>query len=112
MHEEELPLILIVEDEQSIRQILCSALEDEYRILQAEHGRAALELIDAHPELTMVLTDVMMPLVDGIELICAIRERSLLLPVVVMTAYDKHQHVLAALRTARTTSCPSPSSLI
>ena len=60
--------ILIVEDEQPVRDMLTMLLEDDgYEVLQAIHGEQALALVSRHrPDL--VISDVMMPVLDGIEL--------------------------------------------
>jgi CheY-like chemotaxis protein len=90
--------ILVVEDEIEIRRMLADALSSDYEVLQAEHGLAALELIDGGALLDMVLTDLVMPRMDGLGLTSTIQAQSPLLPVVVMTAHDDRQQILAALR--------------
>jgi CheY-like chemotaxis protein len=68
------PSILIVDDEPSIRNILASILEDEgFRVSTAGNGREALDLAKQAPP-DIVLTDLMMPIVDGYQLIDGIRE--------------------------------------
>jgi two-component system, chemotaxis family, chemotaxis protein CheY len=57
--------ILIVDDDESIRQFIEMALTDRgYEIVTAEHGRAALESIAAHPP-DLILLDMRMPVMDG-----------------------------------------------
>jgi two-component system, chemotaxis family, chemotaxis protein CheY len=57
--------ILIVDDDESIRQFIEMALADRgYEIVTAEHGRAALERIAAHPP-DLILLDMRMPVMDG-----------------------------------------------
>jgi CheY-like chemotaxis protein len=81
--------VLVIDDD--IRNIfsLASALE-EYGIelSYAESGRAGLEVLDAQPEVDVVLVDIMMPDMDGYETIREIRSRSGLadLPIVAVTA--------------------------
>jgi CheY-like chemotaxis protein len=60
--------LLIVDDEQPVRDLLTLLFEDiGYRTLEAPHGKAALRIVEAErPDL--VLTDVMMPIMDGVEL--------------------------------------------
>jgi two-component system response regulator VicR len=71
--------ILIVDDEYLIADILGFALEDEgYMVVKAGNGRKALEVLDReHPSL--VITDFMMPVMDGLEFARAVRERSALI---------------------------------
>src|SRR5205085_4691683 len=67
--------ILIVDDEEQIRASVRGVLADEgFRVLEADNGRAALTTIAAeHPRL--VLLDIWMPGVDGIEILRQIQER-------------------------------------
>lgn len=68
-------LILIVDDEESIRQTLNGILEDEgYKTIEAENGSAALDIIqEESPDL--VLLDIWMPGMDGIQTLEMIRQR-------------------------------------
>jgi CheY-like chemotaxis protein len=63
-----LATVLIVEDEEPLRELLAEVVEDAgHRALRAIHGRHALELIDQQrPDL--VIADVMMPVLNGVEL--------------------------------------------
>jgi CheY-like chemotaxis protein len=79
--------ILIVDDEYLIADILGYALEDEgYMVAKASNGRKGLEVLDRErPEL--VITDFMMPVMDGLEFARAIRARSQSshLPIILMS---------------------------
>ncbi len=82
--------ILVVDDEKPVRQFLVAAFEQEgHRVLQGYHGRHALNLLAScslHPDL--VLSDIMMPVVGGIEL-CSILKAdpsTAEIPVVLMSA--------------------------
>jgi len=61
--------ILVVDDEPGIREVMVMLLTDEgYRVLQAENGALALQLLSTEtPDL--VVLDIMMPLVDGFEVL-------------------------------------------
>jgi CheY-like chemotaxis protein len=65
--------ILVVDDEPGIRDVIATLLQDEgYRVLQAQNGAEALKLLPAEkPDL--VVLDVMMPLVDGREVLRRLR---------------------------------------
>jgi CheY-like chemotaxis protein len=84
--------VLIVEDEWAIADWLELLLsESAYRVLVAGNGREALDILHREaPDL--VLTDFMMPLVDGAGLIAAMAEdaRTRDIPVVVMTSLREH----------------------
>lgn len=67
--------ILVVDDEESIRQVLKRGLEKEgYRCETAEDGKVALQKLE-NSEFDIVISDIKMPEMDGIELTRAIRER-------------------------------------
>jgi signal transduction histidine kinase/DNA-binding response OmpR family regulator/ligand-binding sensor domain-containing protein/protocatechuate 3,4-dioxygenase beta subunit len=82
--------VLIVEDDANLREMLRRTLEAEaWPVAEAEHGRAALESIRARRP-AVILLDLMMPVMDGFELLAELRKskewRSI--PVVVITAMD------------------------
>ncbi|MGD0281629.1 MAG: response regulator [Dissulfurispiraceae bacterium] len=82
--------ILIVEDDAETRRILRHFIEKEGRTVEeAENGRAALERIAAAPP-SLILLDLMMPVMDGFEFLGELRKNELLrsIPVVVVTAKD------------------------
>lgn len=67
--------ILIVDDEYVIADILGYALEDEgYMVVKAGNGRKGLEILERDRP-ALVITDFMMPLMDGLEFAKSIRER-------------------------------------
>lgn len=69
--------ILIVDDEYLIADILGFALEDEgYMVVKAGNGRKALEVLDRERP-SLVITDFMMPVMDGLEFAREVRKRPL-----------------------------------
>jgi two-component system response regulator PilR (NtrC family) len=86
--------ILIVDDEQSYRQLLSLVFEsDGHSVKTAMNGREALEVLQAEPT-DVIVSDVKMPDIDGIEMLRSIRETQPDLGVVLMTAF-------ASVETAR-----------
>ena len=82
-----IPNILIVEDDREINNLISSALKKEnYNIVQAFDGRQALEKYNE--DFQMVILDLMLPYVDGIEILRQIREKSTL-PVIILSAKDE-----------------------
>ena len=68
--------ILVVDDDPLVRSLLESALAGAgHRIVTAENGRVALETFDSDPAFDLVLTDIQMPEVDGLELILELKRR-------------------------------------
>ncbi len=77
--------VLVVDDEPIVREVVCSYLEREgYRTLEAADGLRARELVEQGKP-TLVVLDLMLPGVDGLELCRWIRNRSDL-PVIMLTA--------------------------
>lgn len=79
--------ILIVEDDEEVRSYLADNLKENFNILTAINGREALEIIQEH-EISLVLSDVMMPEVNGFELCRQIKSdiSSSHIPVMLLTA--------------------------
>ena len=67
--------VLVIEDNAELREYLRLALEmQDYQVLTAEHGRAALAYLDGH-RVDAVVTDLFMPEMDGIETVAALRKQ-------------------------------------
>ena len=80
------PTVLVVDDEQAIREVVACMLEDEgYAVRQATDGLEALQEIEA-AEIDLVLSDVKMPRLDGAALVQGLRRRKPAVPVVLMSA--------------------------
>lgn len=77
-------LLLVVDDEEAVRTVTKTTLETfAYRVVVAEHGAAGLALFRQQPdEFAAVITDVMMPVMDGCALIDALRAIRPTLPIV------------------------------
>jgi two-component system chemotaxis sensor kinase CheA len=83
------PRVLVVDDQFSVRRLQRSILEAAgYRVETAKHGREAFEKLSAGTEVDMVLTDLQMPEMDGLDLLRAIRhdESHESLPVAIVTS--------------------------
>jgi two-component system response regulator PilR (NtrC family) len=90
--------ILIVEDEQVLRESLAELLAEEgHTIKQAENGKAAYEMVLAEP-VDLVLTDVRMPEMDGVTLLGHLKQILPQTPVVVITAYGTVESAVGAMR--------------
>jgi diguanylate cyclase (GGDEF)-like protein len=84
-----LPCLLAVEDSRVIRLVLEQYLGARFRVLHAEDGEEAWRLLQDHPEIEVVVTDLEMPRLSGIGLLQRVRQSSLArirsLPVLVAT---------------------------
>ncbi len=91
--------ILIVDDEEAIREIVSSMLTAaHYKCSQAGSGLQALALLESGEEFELVLSDLMMADLDGIGLLERTKERFPDLPVVMVTAVHDISVALAAIR--------------
>lgn len=95
----EKPLVLIADDSEMNRAILSEMLKDEHCILEADNGRAALDMVDRYgDELSLVLLDIVMPGISGFEVLADLSRRSGIdnLPVIMISSEDSDDAVLRA----------------
>ena len=91
--------ILVVDDEQSMVEFLEYALQKEgYRVTCMQESPRALKLLDDEPDVDLVLSDLRMPDMDGLELLRACRELDPDLPFVFMTAHASSETAIEALK--------------
>lgn len=89
--------ILIADDVELNRAILCELFQEKYNILEAENGARALALIEQHlEELSVILLDVVMPVMDGFEVLRNLRSRCWIerVPVILITAENNESTAL------------------
>lgn len=92
--------ILVVEDDDEIRNYICSELQDEYRINQCENGKQGWHLaLKEIPDL--IISDVMMPEMDGIALSRKLKQNinTNHIPIVLLTARSKAEDKIEGLDT-------------
>jgi len=83
------PLILLVDDDLFTAELTGMVLEmSGYGVLIAEGGFDALEKLAATPAIAMVISDMNMPFMDGLELFAEIRQQGLAQPFVLLTGDD------------------------
>jgi len=80
--------ILVAEDNTSLRKLMCIHLQRAgYTAIEASDGLEALNILD-HQRADLIIADIMMPNVDGYEMIRELREANIQIPVLVVTAKD------------------------
>ena len=90
--------ILIVDDEKNYLLVLSAVLEDEgYEVLTALNGPEALK-IQKRSDLDLILTDMKMPGMNGIELLESVKEIDPDLPVIMMTAHGTVDKAVEAMQ--------------
>ena len=102
-------MVLVVDDEMINREILCQILKDNYNVVTAVNGTKALAAIrDNRSELALIVLDLMMPGLSGLELLKLVKNSKELkqIPVIVMTS-DRESEV-ACLRMGAVDFIPKP----
>ena len=80
--------ILLVEDEKNLRKVMKTfLLKNNYHVLEAENGEKALEQIENN-QIDLIISDIMMPNMDGYELAKELREANYTIPILMVTAKD------------------------
>lgn len=80
--------ILVVEDDEALLKLYQTVLQKEgYSVLTARNGQDAWEVMDLE-HIDLVITDVMMPVMDGYEFVRTLREQNPTIPVLMITAKD------------------------
>ncbi len=90
--------ILVVDDEVNMQRILEIMLQDMgHEVLRAGNGEEAMAVLEREP-VDLLITDLRMPVMDGLELLQAIAERSLQLPAIVITAHGTVSSAVEAMK--------------
>ncbi len=97
----DLPRVLIVEDNSELRAQLRQLLGGRYRVSTAENGKRALELLEKNELPDVIVSDVMMPELDGLSLVEILKsdERWRHLPIILLTARTGQEALVSALET-------------
>ncbi len=92
--------ILLVEDNHDLRNFIAQTLSDYYDVLTAENGVEALEKLSNNPTIQLILSDIMMPVMDGYQLLEKVKSTPELrhIPVIMLTARAGLDDKLKALR--------------
>lgn len=84
---------LFVEDEVDLLQIICDALTKlNINYLTATNGLEALEIIENNLNIDVIVTDINMPYMNGLEMIKILRDRGINIPIVVMSAHTEEEY--------------------
>ena len=107
------PTILVVDDNLDARQFLQRSLEDEYHVLLAANGKEALHLLAHTDHVNIVVSDVMMPVMDGIALFRHVKGdiRFSHIPVILLTAKSSEENIVAGLQEGADDYITKPFSL-
>ena len=90
--------VLVVDDEVKMQRVLEIMLNDMgLDVLRADDGQAALDIV-MREQVDLIITDMRMPVMDGITLVRTLGERNMLPPTIVITAHGTVETAVAAMR--------------
>lgn len=90
--------ILICDDEEGIRESLKLILEDHYELIVTEGGEQCLDCLENADDIGLLLLDIKMPQVNGLEILPQIKEKHPELKVVIVTGYKSVETAAEASR--------------
>ncbi|NVJ53152.1 MAG: response regulator [Campylobacteraceae bacterium] len=86
--------LLFVEDEEDLIEIISDTLDKlDTNYLTAKNGEEALKIIEENPDLSMVITDINMPVMNGLEMIEELKKKDINLPIIVMSAHTEIEYI-------------------
>jgi CheY-like chemotaxis protein len=90
--------ILVVEDDEQVRRVVCRLLKSRaYTVLEARNAEVALEVLSRrHDAVDLIVTDLVMPDIDGRTMAAMVRERNPRAKVLYMSGYTEHEAVKAS----------------
>ena len=98
--QDDLPILLIVEDNSDVRKFINGTMQNDYQIIEAENGEIGIDkALQFVPDL--IITDLMMPIKNGVELCEFLKddERTCHIPIIMLTAKVEEKDMLEGLST-------------
>ena len=107
------PTILVVDDNMDARLFLQRSLDDEYHVLVAANGKEALHILAKNNKVSIVVSDIMMPDMDGLQLFRHIKDNIKYshIPVILLTAKSSEENIVAGLEEGADDYITKPFSL-
>ena len=91
--------ILIVDDSQMNRELLAEMLQEDFKIMEAENGKQAVEILQKHSsEIALVLLDIIMPVMNGFEVLEVMNEKHMMenIPVIMISTENTDEIIRQA----------------
>lgn len=105
------PLVILVDDDSSIRWVLSKALQNAgFKVMAADNGQSALNILEKH-QASILITDVQMPGMSGLELMETAKNRYPNLPVIIITANANTQMAVESHQIGAFDYLPKPFDL-
>ena len=95
----DMPLLLVVEDNQDLRRYVVECFKDEYHVIEAKDGvEGVSKALEQLPDI--IISDIMMPKLDGLELCNRLKSDSLTnhIPIILLTALNEEKDLIAGLK--------------
>jgi len=107
--------VLVVEDDRAVRRIVTKGIESMgHVVIQSPNGKHAWETLSCNDDIELVITDMMMPEMDGRQLIQVIRGNSELarLPVIILSGVVDAKKIADLLQLGTTAFLPKPVKIV
>lgn len=106
--------ILIVDDQEVNRVLLKELLRDDFEIIEAENGEQALKILNESTDITAVLLDLIMPVLDGMGVLAELNRTGMIsrLPVFIITAADSMRMLESAYDLGAVDIIPKPFKVV
>ena len=89
--------LLFVEDEEDLLSIISDALTKlQANFLTANNGLEALEILKDNPDIDAIITDINMPIMNGLDMIKNIIDQDIKIPIIVMSAHTETEYITKA----------------
>ena len=94
------PSLLIVEDNDDFRTFISDSLADRYEVVMASNGSEALDILRRRDDIALIVSDIMMPVMDGMELLRRVKQDVQMshTPVIMLTAKATDESQIQGLR--------------
>lgn len=88
--------LLLVEDNEDLLNVMSHSLSQEYNIIKATNGQEAIEQLEKEKDIKVIISDVMMPVMNGIELCHYVKKQEKLLhiPIILLTAKNSESDII------------------
>jgi CheY-like chemotaxis protein len=106
------PLIFVVEDNADMRAYLADTLSSQYHVMTANHGKMVLDLLGKGHRPSLIVSDVMMPELDGHGLVNALQNHAVFaqIPVILLSAHSSEEAMVNAMKGGATDYLEKPFS--
>lgn len=86
--------LLFVEDEEDLIEIITDTLKKlDANFLTASNGEEALGIYNDNPDISMIITDINMPVMNGLDMIKELKNRSIDIPIIIMSAHTELDYI-------------------